>query len=129
MEEYKIEMLDGIRLFASDNKAKVKELLEDEDDVIDFITDESCSDYITGNASGSFYCDEAKAKNHVYSSHILDDESFLECLIESGTHLEELILKGWETVDVWARCYILDSVLSENEIKQALAEGAEFEEE
>lgn len=66
-------------------------------------------DNVTGNGSGSYYCNTWKAEESLcHNLDILD-----EALREFGCGPEYLMEKGAEAADVAIRCYILGSCLSE----------------
>ena len=66
-------------------------------------------DSVTGNASGSYYCNTRKAEEAL--AHNLD--LLGEALREFGCGPEYLIEKGAEAADVTIRCYLLYSAISE----------------
>lgn len=133
METYKKEMLDDIAQLATDNRESAKEWLDeitengeidyDKATDLDFLHDIGWGDYLTGNVSGSYYCNSAKAKETVEKRELLTDEGFLNYLRDNETHLEDLMDQGWEAIDVWARCYVIDYLLTGEEIVKALQKG------
>lgn len=76
-------------------------------------------DGVTGNASGSYYCNTWKAEEAL--CHNLD--LLGEALSEFGSDSDYLLKNGAEAADVTIRCYVLGSVISEilNELE---ADGA-----
>lgn len=67
------------------------------------------ADSVTGNASGSYYCNAWKAEEAI--AHNLD--LLGEALREFGCGPEYLIEKGAEAADVTIRCYLLGAAISE----------------
>lgn len=67
------------------------------------------SDSVTGNASGSYYCNAWKAEEAL--CHNLD--LLGEALSEFGSDPEYLLKNGAESADVTIRCYVLCSAISE----------------
>lgn len=67
------------------------------------------ADSITGNASGSYYCNAWKAEEAICHNHDLLKEA-QECF---GCLPTEYISKGAEWADVTIRCYLLGQVLDE----------------
>ena len=67
------------------------------------------ADSVTGNASGSYYCNAWKAEEAL--CHNLD--LLGEALREFGCGPEYLIEKGAEAADVTIRCYLLGAAISE----------------
>ena len=67
------------------------------------------SDSVTGNASGSYYCNAWRAEEAI--AHNLD--LLGEALQEFGCGPEYLITKGAEAADVTIRCYLLGAAIRE----------------
>ena len=71
-------------------------------------------DAVTGNASGSYYCNAWKAREAV-----TDDgaEYLREAVSEFGISAEEIgkhfINEDWEWIDVTIRCYLLGQAIAE----------------
>lgn len=80
------------------------------------------SDCVTGNASGSYYCNAWKAEEAI--CHNLD--LLGEALSEFGSDPENLLKNGAEAADVTIRCYVLSAALSE--VLDELEEDGEFDE-
>lgn len=128
MDNYKKEMLDKLTMWASDNKAQAKEWLKnstelDETDQVEKLEEYGVSDQLTGNDNGSFYCSTYKAKQALTENDALTDEGFLYYIADMGCSLDELFMKGWETVDVSYRDYVLHNHLTAEEILEALKIG------
>lgn len=66
-------------------------------------------DSVTGNASGSYYCNSWKAEEALAHNWDLLAEAFRE-FGEDGTDILE---KGAEAMDVTIRCYLLSQAISE----------------
>lgn len=67
------------------------------------------SDSVTGNASGSYYCNTYKAEEAL--SHNLD--LLKEALDEFGGDFNDALERGAEYCDVTIRCYLLGQVLAD----------------
>lgn len=69
-------------------------------------------DSVTGNCSGSYTFNSAKAKEYVMDNHDLLRESFEEfdCKDKLG---EYFIEEDWESMDVTIRCYVLNSCIND----------------
>lgn len=80
------------------------------------------SDSVTGNASGSYYCNAWKAEEAL--CHNLD--LLGEALEEFGDNSEYLLKNGAEAADVTIRCYVLGSAISE--VLDELESDGAFEE-
>ena len=115
MNDYKKQVIQDIREWASEGNADGLNIYE----LRDRLNDPAWSDSITGNASGSYYCNSWKAQQQIQNSGLLFDEVFLSYLEDMGTNIGDLLNKGAETVDVWARCAAID-LLSDEELAEAV---------
>lgn len=113
MQEYKQQVLDDIKDHMVENREAVAGLNGDE--LFDYIRSGE-ADGITGNASGSYFCNTWRAEKMLADSRVLFDDGFLSYVVDCGANLAELLEKGAETVDVWARCCALDYFIDENEL-------------
>ena len=113
MQEYKQQVLNDIKDHMAENREAVAGLNGDE--LFDYIRCDE-ADGITGNASGSYYCNAWRAEKMLADSRVLFDAGFLGYIVDCGINLAELLKKGAETVDVWARCCVLDYFINENEL-------------
>lgn len=117
MEYYKKQVIEDL-----------KEWLKDNDDtgiILDELRkrlDDACyTDVITGNLSGSYYCNAYKAREQVDKSGILWDNDFRDALEDYGLDLYRLLEEGPEAVDVYARCVALEQ-LTDEDLKGILKE-------
>lgn len=100
-------------------KEDVKEYIENEIDFSDFDSVEELEeklhddlfvdDSVTGNASGSYYCNSWKAEEALSHNWNLLAEALRE-FGEDGTNILE---EGAEAMDVTIRCYLLSQAISE----------------
>jgi len=107
-------------------KADVKDYIETNDWNIDleeyetaeefeeFLNDELwINDSVTGNASGSYYCNSYKAMEEVKENL----PEVMEALTECGYNAQDIgnmfISEEWEKLDVIARCFYLEQAISE----------------
>ena len=111
LEETKNNIIDYVRENKDYLEGKSKEDLYDEL----FICDE-----ITGNTSGSYYCNTWKAEEAI--SHNLD--LLAEALEMFGYNTINPLEKGAEWCDSLVRCYVLGQALEEvyDEVKSILEE-------
>ena len=79
-------------------------------------------DSITGNASGSYYCNSYKAEESIAHNWDLLNEA----LDEFGQNNINVIEKGAEWADVTIRCYLLWSVISD--VLDEMEENGDFDE-
>jgi hypothetical protein len=66
-------------------------------------------DAVTGNASGSYYCNSYKAEEALINNLSLASEA----LQEFGYNNIDVLDKGTEWLDVIIRCYVLPSCIAE----------------
>lgn len=108
MYDYKETVKDDIREYIANeidftDFDDLEELSEELNDKL-FIEDS-----VTGNASGSYFCNTWRAEEAL--SHNLDLlEEAADCF---GDDLGELIRRGAETCDVIIRCYLLSECIAE----------------
>lgn len=114
-------------------KKDVREYINDEIELSDFGSLEELeeklndnlwiNDSVTGNASGSYYCNSWKAEEAL--SHNWD--LLAEALENFGQDGTDILKKGAEAMDVTIRCYLLGQaiteVLEEDDIEEKLEEN------
>ena len=134
MERYNYEdaVREDVIEYIKDNYSirDLKENLEDKDEFYqDLYDDLFVSDSVTGNASGSYYCNAWKAEEAV--CHNMD--LLADALEEFGNDLD-ILRDGAEACDVTIRCYMLGQVLGdaiddiENEIDDYISISEHIEE-
>lgn len=81
------------------------------------------SDSVTGNASGSYYCNAWKAEEALAHNWDL----LAEALREFGQDGTDILEQGPEAMDVTIRCYLLGQAIAEalDELEEELAEDDE----
>lgn len=84
-------------------------------------------DSVTGNASGSYYCNSWKAEEALAHNWDLLAEA-LEAFGQDGT---DILKEGAEAMDVTIRCYLLGQAIGEvlDDMEDELSEAFESEEE
>lgn len=84
-------------------------------------------DSVTGNASGSYYCNSWKAEEALAHNWDL----LAEALTEFGQDGTDVLKEGAEAMDVTIRCYLLGQAIAEvlDDLEEELAEDDETEEE
>lgn len=84
-------------------------------------------DSVTGNASGSYYCNAYRAEEALSNNWDL----LAEALREFGQDGTDVLEQGAEVMDVTIRCYLLGQAIAEalDELEEELAEDDEDEEE
>jgi hypothetical protein len=104
-------------------KEEIRERLEDRNDFEEELNDDLfVSDSVTGNASGSYFCNTWKAENALMHNLDLLGEAIKE-FGGDGNVLED----GAEACDVTIRCYLLAECISDalDEIEDELEEEEE----
>ena len=113
--DYREQVIEDLKTWAEEGNA---EGVKDIEELRERLQDPSLTDGITGNASGSYYCNAYKAQEQIDKSGILWDEDFLGWLDMLGLELADFMKRGAESVDVLAREYTLEA-LSDREIAEA----------
>lgn len=124
MERYNYyeAVTDDVREYIN-NEINLDEWRGDRDGLEQQLNDDLfISDSVTGNASGSYYCNAWKAEEAL--CHNLD--LLGEALSEFGSDPEYLLKDGAEAADVTIRCYVLGSAISE--VLDELESDGAFEE-
>ena len=107
-EAVKSDVLEAIR--ENYTPEEITEALEERDDFAEKLHDELwIDDGVTGNASGSYYCNAWRAEEAL--CHNLD--LLGEALQEFCCGPEYLINNGAEAADVTIRCYLLSGAIDE----------------
>lgn len=114
MEEYKKQVIDDLKEWVAEGNT---EGIKDIDELREVLSDPSMTDSITGNASGSYYCNAYKAQENIDKTHLIWDEDFIDALADLGCEVSDLLRRGAETVDVYARCIVLEN-LSDEELEE-----------
>lgn len=116
IEEVKSDLYDTIKESASAWAEIEPENLRDA------VNDPRSTDSVTGNATGSYYCNAYKAAETINARGVLFDSDFLQRLEDLGTNAGEILNKGAEAVDVWARCIALD-MIDDEELEKIRADA------
>lgn len=89
---------------------EIREALQDKDEWCDKLNDEMwISDSVTGNASGSYYCNAWRAEEAI--AHNLD--LLADAICEFGQDGADVLEMGAEACDVTIRCYLLGGAIWE----------------
>lgn len=70
-------------------------------------------DGVTGNASGSYYCNSYKAMQAVMDNMDLLQEALDEFCADYNDIGRRFVAGDWEYFDVTVRCYLLNSIISD----------------
>ena len=104
----KEDIKDYIEFNKSDDEGMDREELEEK------LNDELwIVDSVTGNASGSYTFNRAKAKEYVEANMVLCIEALREFGYNMAHFGEKLDAGEWEYLDVTIRCYLLGSAINE----------------
>lgn len=102
--DYLVEVKSAAQDFLDEN-------IEYYDDFDDAFDEMFCSDYVTGNGSGSYTFNSYKAQQNVKDA--IFDENIVTLLDWNGINIfDTLHDRGAETLDVIIRCYILSDIYS-----------------
>lgn len=122
MYDYREAITEDVKEWIKEN-IDLTEWTEDREGLEQQLNDDLWTeDSITGNASGSYYCNSYKAEESIAHNWDLLNEA----LDEFGQNDINVIKKGAEWADVTIRCYLLWSVISE--VLDELEENGDFDE-
>ena len=116
---------DDVREYIRD-EVYLAEWKGDRDGLEEKLNDDLWADEsVTGNASGSYYCNAWRAEEAL--SHNWD--LLAEALREFGQDGTDVLEQGAEAMDVTIRCYLLGQAIAEalDELEEELAEDEEEE--
>jgi hypothetical protein len=123
MEKYNYlqALKEDIREYIGENftKEEQRELVADKDAASEKLNDDLwIADSVTGNASGSYYCNAWKAEEAI--AHNFD--ILADAMEEFGCGDVNAFKKGAEWCDVTIRCYLLGQAIAEtlNELEDVL---------
>lgn len=110
--DYTDVMSDDVRAWIA-NEIDRNEWIDDRDGLEGHLNDTLfCEDAITGNGSGSYFCNAWKAREAVLDNMELCTEA-LEMFDTPRSEIAEHFLKqDWEYFDVTIRCYMLGAAIS-----------------
>ena len=117
MYNYMESMKKAIKNHLEENydNNELMEMLEDDRDELESNLHDNLwiDDSVTGNASGSYTFNRAKAKENVLDNMDLLGEMIQEFCIDAETIGKHFIAEDWEWFDVSIRCYLLGAAISE----------------
>jgi len=118
--DYYVAMFNDIKdtIQAGDYDEKMLEYVDngkiDFDGIAEMLNDELwVDDGVTGNASGSYYCNSYGAKMAVMDNEDLLQDALREFCVEPETITEHFLNGDWKYFDVTIRCYILGEVIAD----------------
>lgn len=122
MYDYREAMTEDVKEWIKEN-IDLTEWTEDREGLEQQLNDDLWTeDSVTGNASGSYYCNSYNAEESI--AHNWDLLS--EALDEFGQNDINVIEKGAEWADVTIRCYLLGYVISD--VLDEMEENGDFDE-
>ncbi len=122
MYDYREAMTEDVKEWIKEN-IDLTEWTEDREGLEQQLNDDLWTeDSITGNASGSYYCNSYNAEESIAHNWDLLNEA----LDEFGQNNINVIKKGAEWADVTIRCYLLWSVISN--VLDEMEENGDFDE-
>jgi hypothetical protein len=106
---YMNAMTEDIRDYITENINR-EDYTEDRDGLEEYLNDTLWTeDSVTGNASGSYYCNTWKAEEALAHNWDL----LAEALEEFGQNGTDVLKEGAEAMDVTIRCYLLGQAITE----------------
>ena len=122
MYDYREAMTEDVKEWIKEN-IDLTEWTEDRERLEQQLNDDLWTeDSITGNASGSYYCNSYKAEESIAHNWDLLNEA----LDEFEQNNINVIEKGAEWADATIRCYLLGSVISD--VLDEMEENGDFDE-
>lgn len=122
MYDYREAMTEDVKEWIKEN-IDLTEWTEDREGLEQQLNNDLWTeDSITGNASGSYYCNSYNAEESIAHNWNLLNEA----LDEFGQNDINVIEKGAEWADVAIRCYLLRSVISD--VLDEMEENGDFDE-
>lgn len=122
MYDYREAMTEDVKEWIKEN-INLTEWTEDREGLEQQLNDDLWTeDSITGNASGSYYCNSYNAEESIAHNWNL----LSEVLDEFGQNNINVIEKGAEWADVTIRCYLLGFVISD--VLNEMEENGDFDE-
>lgn len=122
MYDYREAVTEDVKEWIKEN-IDLTEWTEDREGLEQQLNDDLWTeDSITGNASGSYYCNSYKAEESIAHNWDLLNEA----LDEFEQNNINVIKKGAEWADVIIRCYLLRSVISD--VLDEMEENGDFDE-
>lgn len=122
MYDYREAMVEDVKEWIKEN-VDLTEWTEDREGLEQQLNDDLWTeDSITGNASGSYYCNSYNAEESIAHNWDLLNEA----LNEFGQNDINVIKKGAEWADVTIRCYLLGFVISD--VLDEMEENGDFDE-
>lgn len=122
MYDYREAMTEDVKEWIKEN-INLTEWTEDREGLEQQLNDDLWTeDSITGNASGSYYCNSYNAEESIAHNWDLLNEA----LDEFGQNNINVIEKGAEWADVTIRCYLLRFVISD--VLDEMEENGDFDE-
>ena len=84
-------------------------------------------DSVTGNASGSYFCNSYKSMECVLDNMDLLEDMCKEFGVDNDTIGQKFLACEWEWMDVSIRCYLLGQVIGEvlDEVEEELTDEEE----
>lgn len=108
LEAMKSDIMDYIRNDVNTNEFTSREELEER------LNDDLWTvDSVTGNGSGSYYCNSYKSMECVLDNMDLLEEMCGEFGVDNETIGKKFLEGAWEWMDVSIRCYLLGQAISE----------------
>ena len=112
LEQIKEDIMEAIK--SEYSMDEIMEKMENRDSFEEELNDLLWTDdSVTGNGSGSYTMNRAKAQEFVLADIETVQEALQEFCVEADTIAKKFLESDWEYFDVTARCYVLSMGISE----------------
>lgn len=112
MADIRTEMYDAIKEHI-ENEVNLEDYSSKYDLEQSLYDDLFVSDSVTGNASGSYYCNSWKAKESVLENTDILLDAVNEFFDDYATVGKMFLNEEWESLDVTMRCYLLGGIIAD----------------
>ena len=112
----------------NDSELSLDDLLYNRSDLEEKLHDDLWTeDSVTGNASGSYFCNSYKSMECVLDNMDLLEDMCKEFGVDNDTIGQKFLACEWEWMDVSIRCYLLGQVIGEvlDEVEEELTDEEE----
>ena len=116
MYDYRKSMLEDIKEYIREEytREELKVKLEDREALEEELNDQLwCTDSVTGNASGSYTFNRARARDYVTCNIDILQEAIYDYGLDYKLITEKFLHDEWEYFDVTIRCYLLSTIIYE----------------
>lgn len=114
MYDYIEEMKADIKQYLEENFEYKYSDVDDLEELEQRLNDDLwTADSVTGNASGSYFCNSHKSRECVLDNMDTCKDALVDFGVDAETIGEKFLNEDWEYLDVTIRCYLLGQAISE----------------